>query len=187
MFNFSTLVATSHQAPNPAGVRRLYLVAARIIIAPWPTPPDIMDGQIMTLPPLVPGSDWAVYECPDGTVEVTSEKQGDPGYHSYKHAVELMFAGMLPLLSAELAKHLNAGAVVVAEMQDDVYAVLGTSYNPLYLKSSFKSGKKGSDKRGYTIKGEQDGIPWDLLPLSPSMTPPAAAEFSNDFSEDFTV
>jgi hypothetical protein len=163
------------------------MVLARMIIEPWPLPADIVDRQIVSLPPLVPGEDWAVYACPDGTVEVSSEKQGDPGFHSYRHNVELVFAGFLPLLSAELSKHLNAGAVLVAEMQDDVYAVLGTSYSPLYLKSNFKSGKKGNDKRGYTIKGEQDGIPWDLLPLSPAMTPPLAAEFSNDFSEDFTI
>jgi hypothetical protein len=26
-----------------------------------------------------------------------------------------------------------------------------------------------------------------ILPLSPAMTPPLAAEFSNDFSEEFTI
>jgi hypothetical protein len=51
-------------------------------------------------------------------------------------------------------------------MNDGTYVVVGTSDNPIFVKQAFKGGKKGNDKRGFTVKGEQDGYVWDVLPLA---------------------
>ena len=163
--NFATLDATSHQVGNPGGNRLLLVVLAKMVTGIWPKRADITDGEITTVPTLTDTEKFARYECPDGSIEVSSEKQGDPGFQSYKHAIEFMFAGFSKSIQAELDKYLNAGAVFITEMNDGTYVVVGTSDNPIFIKQAFKGGKKGNDKRGFTMKGEQDGYVWDVLPL----------------------
>lgn len=167
--NFANLNATSEQEGNPGGIRTLLVAEKRFIDGVWPKKADTVTGEITTLPTMVATAKFAVYECPDGTMEVSSEKQGDPGFQSYKHNIEFMFAGFSKTIQAELAKTLNAGSVYIVEMNDGQYVVVGSSDNPLFTKQSFKGGKKGGDKRGFTLKGEQDGFMWDILPLQPAL------------------
>lgn len=103
---------------------------------------------------------------PDGTAEITSDGAGDAGYQSYKHSVEFMMAGFSKEVRKEVKKHLNAGSVCIVEMKDGQFAVAGSSDDPIFLKSSFKGGKKGNDKRGFTLKGDTDGMMWDLPVLT---------------------
>ncbi|TDB66828.1 hypothetical protein [Arundinibacter roseus] len=167
VLNFATLDATSHQTGNPGGTRQLLVALAKSITGVWPKRSDITGGEITSVPTLDPeATKWARYECPDGTIEVSSEKQGDPGFQSYKHAIEFMFSGFSKAIQAELEKYMNAGAVFIVEMNDGTYAVVGSSDNAIFVKQAFKGGKKGNDKRGFTMKGEQDGFVWDILPLA---------------------
>lgn len=166
VLNFATLDATSHQIGNPGGNRTLLAILAKSITGVWPKKADITAGEITASPTLVGTAKWAKYDCPDGTVEIMSEKQGDPGFQSFKHAIEFMFSGYSKEIQLELSKYMNAGAVFVLEQNDGSYCVCGSSDNPIFVKQSFKGGKKGSDKRGFTMKGEQDGFIWDLLPLA---------------------
>ena len=174
--NFASLAADSHQEGNPGGVYTLGVVLAKTFFAPWPVKGDITNGEITVMPrmngqvpgtsTLITGNKIAVYDFPDGKVEVSSEKQGDPGFQSFKHNIEFMFASFSKAHQAELSKHLNAGAVFFVEMGDGLFCVVGSSKNPVYTKQSFKSGKKGGDPRGFTMKGDADGVMWDILPLS---------------------
>jgi hypothetical protein len=165
VLNFAALDATSHQIGNPGGTRTLLAILAKSIIGVWPKKADIVGGEIVNSPATLNNAKFAKYDCPDGTVEIMSEKQGDPGFQSYKHAIEFMFSGYSKEIQVELSKYMNAGAVFVLEQNDGSYCVAGSSDNPIFVKQSFKGGKKGSDKRGFTMKGDQDGFIWDLLPL----------------------
>lgn len=169
--NFASMNATSEQVGNPGGVRLLLRALARSITGVWPKKADITAGEITVGPVMAgtPAAKWAEYECPDGTMEVSSEKQGNPGYQSYKHAIDFALAGFSKTIQAELTKDLNAGCVFIVEMNDGTYAVIGSSDNPIFVKQSFKSGKKGNDPRGFTLKGEQDGFMWDIMPLASSV------------------
>lgn len=167
--NFANLNATSEQEGNPGGIRTLLVAEKRFIDGVWPKKADITAGEITTLPTMVDTAKFAAYECPDGTVEISSEKQGDPGFQSYKHSIEFMFAGFSKEIQAELAKNMNAGSVYILEMNGGQYVVVGSSDNPIFVKQSFKGGKKGNDKRGFTLKGEQDGFMWDILPLKDTL------------------
>jgi hypothetical protein len=164
--NFANLDGTSHQVGNPGGTRQLLVVLANMVTGIWPKRADITAGEITTVPTLINTEKFAKYECPDGTIEVSSEKQGDPGFQSYKHAIEFMLAGFSKSIQGELDKYMNAGAIFVVEMNDGTYLVVGSSDNPIFVKQAFKGGKKGNDKRGFTVKGEQDGYVWDVLPLA---------------------
>ena len=165
--NFASLAADSHQQGNPGGIYTLGVVLAKSFTAPWPVKADItVLGEITVAPRIPAATKIAQYDFPDGKVEVTSEKQGEPGFQSFKHAIEFMFASFSKQHQAELSKNLNAGAVFFVEMGDGLFCVIGSSKNPVYTKQSFKSGKKGGDPRGFTMKGDSDGNMWDILPLS---------------------
>ncbi|MDR6195184.1 hypothetical protein [Siphonobacter sp. SORGH_AS_0500] len=156
---------SSEGQPNPGGTRNLYIIARKDFDGVWPKAADIVDGEITVAPKLFAGKKFAEYEFPDGTFELADDGGGDPGFQSYKHTADFMLAGFDKKLVAELRKHLNTASVIIGELNDGQLAVIGSSDNGIYLKPSFKSGKKGNDKRGYTIKGEQDGFMWGVMPL----------------------
>lgn len=165
--NFSTVDAQCFQKANPGGLRRVLLMNTRHIVGNWPKLEDIdEEGDISELPTLKAGSKWAEYKFPDGTAEITSDGAGDPGFQSCKHSVEFMMAGFSKEVRKEVKKLLNAGSVIIVEMKDGQFAVAGSSDDPIFLKSSFKGGKKGGDKRGFTLKGDSDGMMWDLPVLT---------------------
>lgn len=169
LVNFANLNATSEQKGNPGGIRTLLACQKSFIDGVWPKEADTLTGEITTLPTMKATAKFAAYECPDGTVEVSSEKQGDPGFQSFKHNIEFMLAGFSKTIQTELAKNMNAGSVYILEMNGGEYVVVGSSDNPIFSKQSFKGGKKGGDKRGFTLKGEQDGFMWDILPLKDTL------------------
>lgn len=167
--SFANIDGTSFQAPNPGGVRMVLVAICRDIVGIWPKESDVSGGQIINLPVMVTGKKFAEYECPDATVDVNSSQSGDPGYMSYKHMINFSLAGYSKEVITELQKHRNAGSVYIVQMNDGSYSVVGSSDNPIFLKSDFKSGKKGADKRGYDLKGEQDGFMWDIVPINPTL------------------
>lgn len=178
----ANLDGTSYQEPNPGGIRRLYLVLKRDIVGVWPKLADLATGEITVAPMLAANKTFAEYEFAPDTCSLDDDDSGDPGFMSYKHTLGFMIAGISKVKVAEIKKHLNAGCVAVAEMNDGQYVVGGSSDNPINLKKGFKSGAKGSDKRGYTFKGEQDGFMWGITPLAASVV--TALALSPDEDED---
>jgi hypothetical protein len=171
LVNFASIDGQSYQQGNPGGLRRVLILLARKIKNPWPTEALIdAQGNVTALPEYTDaGTKWAEYMFPDGTASVDSDGGGDPGYQSNKHMVELALAGFSAEIRAEIKKHQNAGSIVIVEMKDGQYQVAGSSDDPIFLKPSYKGGKKGNDKRGYTLKGDVDGMMWDLPVLKPNL------------------
>ena len=162
--------AQNFQIGNPGGVRNVYAILCRQVTGVWPNESIIDDdGLITALPTLVVGAKWSQYQFPDGTAEFSFDGGGDPGYQSYKHMVEFALAGSKTGVRNEVRKFLNAGGIFLIEDKSGNFVVLGNSDDPIYLKPSFKSGKKGNDKRGYTLKGEVDGMMWEQVFLTPSL------------------
>jgi hypothetical protein len=168
MVNFASIAADSHQAGNPAGARRVAILLAKAFTANWPVAADIVAGEITTLTSTVleVATEWPVYECPQNTISFDDENTGSPGFQSFKQMVELQLAGFSKENQVELAKHLNAGSVVLVELNDGQWACVGASYNPIFLQASGKSGSKGSDARGKTLKGEQEGFMFGVTPVA---------------------
>jgi hypothetical protein len=167
--SLANLNGSSYQKPNPGGTRTLLLALSKDISGVWPKSANIVGGELTTGPTMKTDKKWAEYEFPDGTFNLSDDGSGDPGFQSFKHTVEFMIAGFAKDIQVEIMKHLNAGSVIIGELNDGQYFVAGSSDNPIFIKPSGTSGKKGNDKRGYTMKGEQDGFMWPLTPLSTSV------------------
>lgn len=168
LVSLSNIDATSYQTPNPGGIRSLFLALRKDIDGVWPKEADITAGEITVGPTMKAGKTFSQFQFPDSTCSLDDDSSGDAGFQSYKHVLEFMAAGFSKAITAELRKHLNAGCVVICEMNDGTFCVGGASDNPIFVKPGFKSGKKGADKRGFTLKGEQDGMMWGVLPLAPA-------------------
>ena len=128
MVNFANLNATSEQEGNPGGVRTLLVCEKQFIDGVWPKKADTTTGEITTLPTMKATAKFAAYECPDGTVEVSSEKQGDPGFQSFKHNVEFMLAGFSKTIQADATViHSDAGGAfgrnVLDALRSDLCAI----------------------------------------------------------------
>ena len=164
--NFASIDAQSFQKINPGGVRRVFCILSKRIVGNWPLATDIVNGRIMRPPVMVINNVFVEYQFADGTASFDSDFSGEPAYESWKQMLELSLAGHSDAVRLEVAKHLNAGSLWVMEDKDGDYNVIGSSDDPIFLKGGFKGGKKGNDKRGYTLKGEVDGMSWDVTPLN---------------------
>jgi hypothetical protein len=171
MVSFSNLDGTSFQKINPGGIRAIWVILARDISNSWPSNKDIVDGVVTTAPVLNPGKCFVQYQSPDSTTDISGSSVGEAGYNSFKHSVGISFAGFSPIHVAELSKLNNAGIVIIGLQNDGNYVIAGQSRTPIFLKSDLKIGKKGSDKRGFDLKGEQDGYSWDITPVNNNVIP----------------
>ncbi|GAB3256027.1 hypothetical protein GCM10027347_17580 [Larkinella harenae] len=167
--SLANLDGTSYQKSNPGGTRRLLVIGKRDFAKTWPVEANLVTGEVTAAPELKAGKSFAEYEFAPDTFSMDDASQGDPGFMSYKHSVGFMIAGFGKDIVSEMQKHLNAGCVIIAELNDGQFVVGGSSDNPFYLKKEFKGGAKGADKRGNTLKGEQDGFMWGLTPLAASV------------------
>ena len=185
--NLSSVDGECFQMPNPGGLSTVLAVTSRTIAGSWPRVqfnPDgsinyaassfTEGGEVKELPLLLPDKNgvagaWSQYMFPNGTAMCDCDSSGDNGYQSYKHSVELMMAGFSVTLRAEMRKHLNAGTVYIMQMKGGEFVVVGSSDDPIFAKTSFKGGKSGKDKRGYTLKGDSDGMMWDFLVVPPAL------------------
>jgi hypothetical protein len=130
----------------------------------WPTAvgedPDI-DQETMAVTTAVPlkvGKTIAVMTPADNSAFADFENQGDRYYQSYKHVMGLELAGQTQVQSIEMRKHVNTGGIYFTETNDGVIRVYGSKLSPIVLKSKGASGKKGGDKRGYTLTGDSDNF-----------------------------
>jgi hypothetical protein len=165
--SFANLRNITEQVANPAGIRRIGIIAVRDLldeVIDWPTAvgedPDIDQEtmEVTTAVPLKVGKTIAVITPADNSAFADFENQGDRYYQSYKHAMGLELAGQTQVQSIEMRKHVNTGGIYFTETNDGVIRVYGSKLSPIVLKSKGASGKKGGDKRGYTLTGDSDNF-----------------------------
>lgn len=157
--SFASIDAQCNQESNPGGLTRVLIANHRNFTADWPVLADLDVANVLdTEPPLAATKTFIEYLVPDGTASADWDQQGDSSFESYQHMVELMLAGFSTGVRTELKKMINSGCVVVVEMKDEQYVVYGSVSDPIRFKASFKSGKKGNEKRGATLKGVVDGM-----------------------------
>jgi len=165
--SFVSLRNIDEQLANPPGIRRLGVIAVKDLLSTvidWPravgaTPDiDLTTMTITTALPVAMGKVVAVIEPADNSCFFTFENQGDRYYQSYKHAMGLDIAGLTKAQSVEIRKFLNTGCIFFAEGHDGDIRVIGSKLSPIVLKSKGDSGKKGGDKRGYVLSGDNDSF-----------------------------
>jgi hypothetical protein len=163
--SFAGLRNISEQKANPAGIRRIGVVGVADLDTAkidWPSSlgatPDFTKEtmEITVACPLQVGKTVAVIEPADNSAGMDFENQGDRYYQSFKHSVMFDIAGLSKAQSIELAKYVNTGAIFFFEMMDGEIRVIGSKLSPIVLKQKGTSGKKGGDKRGYTLSGDND-------------------------------
>jgi hypothetical protein len=165
--NFASVDAQCFGRPNPGGISRVFISSSRNFSAQWPMINQMDDSLNITVtPPMIAGAKWAEYLFPHNTATASSDSSGESSFQSYKHTAEFMMAGYDATVRAELKKMINTGLIIIMEMQDGTFVVIGNTKNPIFLKNSFGLGKKGSDKRGNTLKGDIDGM-MSELPVLP--------------------
>lgn len=177
--NFANLAADNSQEGNVGGFLKIVPILATAPTRNWPIPSDISNGEInVTIPfpvsgqlPVGQSSSFIlpVYSLPPNVIDVNSETIGEGGFHGEKHSIELMIAGFSKEIQAELIKYTNAGVFFLVQTSDLKWGVVGTSYRPIYMKKSQKFGKKGGEQRGTTLKGDEEGYLWGILPLATSV------------------
>ncbi|WP_439555061.1 hypothetical protein [Dyadobacter sp.] len=165
--SFTGLRNIDEQLANPAGVRRIGVIAVKDLldaVVDWPkavgSAPDVnvVTMEITTPLPVGVGKTVAVITPADNSANFTFENQGDRYYQSFKHALALDIAGLTKAQSVELRKFLNTGCIFFVETNDGDIRVIGSKLSPIVLKSKGDSGKKGGDKRGYSLTGDNDNF-----------------------------
>jgi hypothetical protein len=193
--NLAAVDAENFQTANPPGITRAFAVIGRGIEGSWPNLSVINEyGELIALPSFLQDAKFVEYLFPKGTCWVDSEDSGDPSYQNYKHVLNISLAGFTTEVRQEATKHINAGTVWIVQQKGGEYVVAGSSDEPLFLNSMYKSGKGGKDKKGYEMKGEVEGMQFDLpvVPVSLvsqidfiSVLDTDFVGFSNAFSSDF--
>lgn len=165
--SFANLRNIAEQVANPAGIRRIGVIAVRDLapgVLDWPkvvgaTPDvDLATMSVTTALPVATGKTVAVIEPADNSAFADFENQGDRYYQSYKISMGLDIAGLTKEQSIEIRKYLNTGCIFFMEYHDGSVRVYGSKLAPIVLKSKGTSGKKGGDKRGYTMTGDNDSL-----------------------------
>ncbi len=169
--NFTNVDGSCMDGPNAPGLNSIYCVRKRGIMGDFPKVVVNDDGSLdfdkcdfdenfvlKSLPTLAATVKLAEYEFPDGTASADFSANNDNGYNNYTQSIDFALAGLSRAVKKETYKHLNAGSVFFARMNGTQLVMIGASYSPVYLKTDFKSGKVGKDKRGFTLKGGADGM-----------------------------
>lgn len=163
--SFANLRNIDEQLANPAGIRRVGVIAVKDLlptVIDWPTavgPAPDVDTETMevTTPvPLQAGKTIAVVTPADNSAFMSFENQGDRYYQSYKHSLGFDIAGLTQIQAQEVRKYVNTGAIFFVEYNDGEIRVVGSKLSPIVLKSKGDTGKKGGDKRGYVFTGDND-------------------------------
>lgn len=153
------------QLANPAGIRRIGIVAVKDLddtTIDWPRAAganphvDVATMEVTVAVPLKAGKTIAVITPADNSANMAFEIQGDRFYQSYKHSVAFDIAGLTKAQSVEFRKLVNTGVILFVEYFDGDIRVVGSKLSPIILKSKGDTGKKGGDKRGYAVSGDND-------------------------------
>lgn len=154
--SFSRLRNIPEQTANPAGVRRIGVVAVADLetTREWPTVG--FNPVVETEAPLKPGGKIAVITPADNSVFMEFEQMGERYYQYFRHSTGFELAGLTQEQAGEMRKYLNTGVVLFLEYNDGDIRVVGTRLKPVGIKAKGATGKKGGDKRGYTITADND-------------------------------
>lgn len=160
--SFAGLGNIDEQVPNPPGVRRVGVIAVRDLdedVVDWPKITEInADMEVTTALPVATGKTVAIIEPADNSCDINSESQGMRFYQSYKNGIGFEIAGWSKEQKKELKKFVNTGCIFFAEMHDGMVVVVGSKLNPIVLTQKATTGKKGGDKKGYTLSGDNDSF-----------------------------
>lgn len=165
--SFTNLRNIDEQLANPAGIRRIGVIAAKDLLdtkIDWPTSlgatpdVDVATMEVTTAVPVAVGKTIAVITPADNSAFMSFENQGDRYYQSYKHSMGFDIAGLTKVQSVELRKYINTGAIFFVEYNDGDIRVVGSKLSPIVLKAKGDTGKKGGDKRGYVLTGDNDNF-----------------------------
>ena len=165
--SFANLKNIDEQLANPAGIRRIGVIATKDLLdtkIDWPSPlgatpdVDVVTMEVTVAVPVAVGKTIAVITPADNSAFMSFENQGDRFYQSYKHSMGFDIAGLTKTQAAELRKFINTGAIFFVETNDGDIRVIGSKLSPIVLKAKGDTGKKGGDKRGYTLTGDNDNF-----------------------------
>lgn len=155
------------QTANPAGIRRIGIVAVKDLddsTVDWPRAAganphvNVETMEVTTAVPLKAGKTVAVITPADNSANLNFEIQGDRFYQSFKHGVAFDIAGLTKAQAVEFRKLINTGVILFPEYFDGEIRVVGSKLSPIILKSKGDTGKKGGDKRGYAVTGDNDSF-----------------------------
>ncbi|MEA5257193.1 hypothetical protein VB264_05300 [Arcicella aquatica] len=145
---------------NPGGNKKWLVCATEDFSRAWPEEADVdtTTGAIITPIPLKVGKAFAEIEFTDNTAKADYAKEGESGHESYKHMAEAKISGYNSTQWLALRKFLNMRFVLIVKHGDKNMVVYSHSEDGFALKESHTTGLKGSDKREFTIKMDQDGL-----------------------------
>lgn len=176
-----------YNSSQPVGIRRLGVVAVADLADGLVDFPVADDSLTVEEIPLKRKKAIATIECVQDTAHYQYEKISGRLYEDYLHQVEFELAGLTRLQSIELSKYHNTGVLIIAELHSGEVLIIGTKLAPIVLTIKGTTGKKGGDKRGYTIAAIAPNCPAPPIYLAghvPWITNnarPFTSAFSNAF------
>lgn len=169
---------TAQGAPNPGGIRKIFLIATDQITGEWPKRSLIEEGELDTAPTLASGTPSPTFveaAISDNSGKADSSLKGAVGYQSWEHGLELKIAGFTKVQCAAIEKLLNTEVIAVCLLNDGTRVVYGSSYTGLNFEIMHTTGAKGSDRKEWTCKAKQDGYMHGGVILADSVTLPGVA------------
>jgi hypothetical protein len=149
---------SAKQTANPQGVLAWFIIQDDDLSREWPVLSDIdpTTNTIITAIPVKVGKLFAKYDFTFETAKVDYAKEGDPDHETYKHMAEAKFSGYFATQYKAFSLMLNQPCVLLAQHGDGQFVVYGTRNRGINFKESHTT----QGKREYTVKGEQNNIPF---------------------------
>ncbi len=149
---------SSKGTANPQGVLAWFVIQDDDLSREWPTLADIdpATNTIISAIPVKPGKLFAKFDFTFETAKVDYTKEGDPDHEAYKHMAECKFSGYFSAQWKAFSLMLNQPCVLLGQHGDGQFVVYGTRNRGLYFKESHTT----QGKREFTVKGEQNNIPF---------------------------
>ena len=166
---------------NPGGGRRLFVVNVDGLTTDWPKEADIVNGEIITAPPLaaavvgppsVAAAAFVEFDVSDNSLKLDEAMKGAVGYQSWEQGMEVKVAGFSKDQVGAVEKLLNQEVIQVVVQADGTRVVVGTTAIGQQFEVMHTTGAKGGDRREWTLKSKQDGYMHGYLPLASSVVIP---------------
>lgn len=143
---------------TPPGVLKAYLTRAAWILAypakdDYPTTgdPNTISSDITLDTTTFPTASWVQWQSTKEKAGFLSETQGDFGASTYSSRLELFMPGGSALLSYVLDESLDDEMIVLFQLADGNWRLLGDLTTPAYLSFDQSSGKARGDEVGYNV------------------------------------
>ena len=146
--DFSGFNAEMVQDVNIGGVVKVAVLQDKRFTKLWPVKADVTGGEVTQAPVLVSGAKFAVWDCPENSIQFTDQLINDQGFQSWQHGVELLIAGQKKETVNELIKLVNSRVVFLFQDPTGQWFVAGQGQNGISITTSATTAKTGTDKRG---------------------------------------